>query len=179
MKKLLHLDIKINVRKHEVFSVAMNEITVFSLPSSAVQCSPGHFYNTTTHRCIRCPAGTYQPEFGKNNCVSCPGNTMTDFDGSTNITQCKSKSLSKDFQAFRFISGQEWFVTEAAGGPGPIKTRQTLSAEFLTLRSVLVSSETWHTPPKYSLLLILTPSFFRPYSWAVLAYFFFWYKISL
>lgn len=56
-----------------------------------VQCSPGHFYNTTTHRCIRCPLGTYQPEFGKNNCVSCPGNTTTDFDGSTNITQCKSR----------------------------------------------------------------------------------------
>lgn len=63
-------------------------------PVCTVQCSPGHFYNTTTHRCIRCPAGTYQPEFGKNNCVSCPGNTTTDFDGSTNITQCKSRSLS-------------------------------------------------------------------------------------
>lgn len=67
---------------------------LFTLPCPTVQCSPGHFYNTTTHRCIRCPAGTYQPEFGKDNCVSCPGNTTTDFDGSTNITQCKSRSLS-------------------------------------------------------------------------------------
>ncbi|XP_070130838.1 signal peptide, CUB and EGF-like domain-containing protein 2 isoform X7 [Equus caballus] len=67
--------------------------TSFQECETRVQCSPGHFYNTTTHRCIRCPAGTYQPEFGKNSCVSCPGNTMTDFDGSTNITQCK-----KDYQ---------------------------------------------------------------------------------
>ncbi|XP_012656671.1 signal peptide, CUB and EGF-like domain-containing protein 2 isoform X3 [Otolemur garnettii] len=68
--------------------------TSFQDCETRVQCSPGHFYNTTTHRCIRCPAGTYQPEFGKNNCVSCPGNTTTDFDGSTNITQCKTSSNS-------------------------------------------------------------------------------------
>ncbi|XP_049746286.1 signal peptide, CUB and EGF-like domain-containing protein 2 isoform X3 [Elephas maximus indicus] len=65
-----------------------------------VQCSPGHFYNTTTHRCIRCPAGTYQPEFGKNNCVSCPGNTTTDFDGSTNITQCKNRHCGGELGDF-------------------------------------------------------------------------------
>ncbi|XP_021023300.1 signal peptide, CUB and EGF-like domain-containing protein 2 isoform X4 [Mus caroli] len=68
--------------------------TSFQDCETRVQCSPGHFYNTTTHRCIRCPLGTYQPEFGKNNCVSCPGNTTTDFDGSTNITQCKTSSNS-------------------------------------------------------------------------------------
>nr|KAF6343623.1 signal peptide, CUB domain and EGF like domain containing 2 [Pipistrellus kuhlii] len=68
--------------------------TSFQDCETRVQCSPGHFYNTTTHRCIRCPAGTYQPEFGKNHCVSCPGNTTTDFDGSTNITQCKTSSNS-------------------------------------------------------------------------------------
>ncbi|XP_068844608.1 signal peptide, CUB and EGF-like domain-containing protein 2 isoform X4 [Capricornis sumatraensis] len=68
--------------------------TSFQDCETRVQCSPGHFYNTTTHRCIRCPAGTYQPEFGKNHCVSCPGNTTTDFDGSTNITHCKTSSNS-------------------------------------------------------------------------------------
>ncbi|XP_006873054.1 PREDICTED: signal peptide, CUB and EGF-like domain-containing protein 2 isoform X2 [Chrysochloris asiatica] len=68
--------------------------TSFQDCETRVQCSPGHFYNTTTHRCIRCTAGTYQPEFGKNHCVSCPGNTTTDFDGSTNITQCKTSSNS-------------------------------------------------------------------------------------
>ncbi|XP_040201759.1 signal peptide, CUB and EGF-like domain-containing protein 1 isoform X1 [Rana temporaria] len=56
-----------------------------------VHCSPGHFYNSTTHRCIRCPNGTYQPEFGQNFCVTCPGNTSTDFDGSTNVTHCKNQ----------------------------------------------------------------------------------------
>uniref|UniRef100_A0A9L0T4K6 Signal peptide, CUB and EGF-like domain-containing protein 1 n=1 Tax=Equus caballus TaxID=9796 RepID=A0A9L0T4K6_HORSE len=59
-----------------------------------VHCSPGHHYNTTTHRCIRCPVGTYQPEFGQNHCITCPGNTSTDFDGSTNVTHCKSRCCS-------------------------------------------------------------------------------------
>ncbi|XP_066222219.1 signal peptide, CUB and EGF-like domain-containing protein 2 isoform X5 [Saccopteryx leptura] len=74
--------------------------TSFQDCETRVQCSPGHFYNTTTHRCLRCPAGTYQPEFGKNNCVSCPGNTMTDFDGSTNITQCKNRRCGGELGDF-------------------------------------------------------------------------------
>ncbi|XP_077569676.1 signal peptide, CUB and EGF-like domain-containing protein 2 isoform X4 [Stigmatopora nigra] len=56
-----------------------------------VQCSPGHYYNTTTHRCIRCPTSTFQVEFGQNYCTACPGNTSTDFDGSTSIMQCKNR----------------------------------------------------------------------------------------
>ncbi|XP_074128015.1 signal peptide, CUB and EGF-like domain-containing protein 1 isoform X5 [Sminthopsis crassicaudata] len=56
-----------------------------------VHCSPGHYYNSSTHRCIRCPIGTYQPEFGQNYCITCPGNTSTDFDGSTNVTHCKNQ----------------------------------------------------------------------------------------
>lgn len=63
-------------------------------PRPTVHCSPGHHYNTTTHRCIRCPVGTYQPEFGQNHCITCPGNTSTDFDGSTNVTHCKSRCRS-------------------------------------------------------------------------------------
>ncbi|XP_053418009.1 signal peptide, CUB and EGF-like domain-containing protein 2 isoform X5 [Nycticebus coucang] len=74
--------------------------TSFQDCETRVQCSPGHFYNTTTHRCIRCAAGTYQPEFGKNNCVSCPGNTTTDFDGSTNITQCKNRRCGGELGDF-------------------------------------------------------------------------------
>lgn len=56
-----------------------------------MHCSPGHHYNTTTHRCARCPVGAYQPEFGQNYCITCPGSTSTDFDGSTNVTHCKSR----------------------------------------------------------------------------------------
>ncbi|XP_068844607.1 signal peptide, CUB and EGF-like domain-containing protein 2 isoform X3 [Capricornis sumatraensis] len=74
--------------------------TSFQDCETRVQCSPGHFYNTTTHRCIRCPAGTYQPEFGKNHCVSCPGNTTTDFDGSTNITHCKNRRCGGELGDF-------------------------------------------------------------------------------
>uniref|UniRef100_A0A3Q2D3X2 Signal peptide, CUB and EGF-like domain-containing protein 2 n=1 Tax=Cyprinodon variegatus TaxID=28743 RepID=A0A3Q2D3X2_CYPVA len=56
-----------------------------------VQCSPGHYYNTTVHRCIRCPVGTYQTEFRQNYCITCPGNTTTDFDGATSVSQCKNR----------------------------------------------------------------------------------------
>ncbi|XP_039604211.1 signal peptide, CUB and EGF-like domain-containing protein 2 isoform X3 [Polypterus senegalus] len=65
-----------------------------------VQCSPGHFYDTTTHRCIRCLLGTYQPEFGQHYCIACPGNTTTDFDGSTNVTQCKNRHCGGELGDF-------------------------------------------------------------------------------
>uniref|UniRef100_A0A673CZW6 Signal peptide, CUB and EGF-like domain-containing protein 2 n=1 Tax=Sphaeramia orbicularis TaxID=375764 RepID=A0A673CZW6_9TELE len=65
-----------------------------------VQCSPGHYYNTSTHRCIRCPTGTYQGEFGQNYCIACPGNTTTDFDGSTNIMQCKNRQCGGELGDF-------------------------------------------------------------------------------
>uniref|UniRef100_A0A8C9VM06 Signal peptide, CUB and EGF-like domain-containing protein 2 n=1 Tax=Scleropages formosus TaxID=113540 RepID=A0A8C9VM06_SCLFO len=56
-----------------------------------LHCAPGHHYNSTTHRCIRCPVGTYQSEFGQNYCITCPGNTTTDFDGATNVSHCKNQ----------------------------------------------------------------------------------------
>ncbi|XP_060117742.1 signal peptide, CUB and EGF-like domain-containing protein 2 isoform X7 [Heteronotia binoei] len=74
--------------------------TVFQDCETKVQCSPGHFYNTTTHRCIRCPVGTYQPEFGQNYCIACPGNTTTDYDGSTNVTQCKDRHCGGELGEF-------------------------------------------------------------------------------
>ncbi|XP_039206169.1 signal peptide, CUB and EGF-like domain-containing protein 2 isoform X5 [Crotalus tigris] len=74
--------------------------TMFQDCETRVQCSPGHFYNTTTHRCIRCPSGTYQPEFGQKYCISCPGNTTTDFDGSTNILHCKDRHCGGELGEF-------------------------------------------------------------------------------
>ncbi|KAA8579913.1 hypothetical protein FQN60_005448 [Etheostoma spectabile] len=53
-----------------------------------VHCAPGHYYNSSTHRCIRCPAGTYQSEFGQNYCITCPGNTTTDFDDYPSNVDC-------------------------------------------------------------------------------------------
>ncbi|XP_067444620.1 signal peptide, CUB and EGF-like domain-containing protein 2 isoform X4 [Thunnus thynnus] len=74
--------------------------TTFQECETKVQCSPGHYYNTSTHRCIRCPMGTYQVEFGQNYCVACPGNTTTDFDGSTNIMQCKNRQCGGELGDF-------------------------------------------------------------------------------
>lgn len=74
-------------------SVFVTSLLLLLLP---VHCAPGHYYNSSTHRCIRCPAGTYQSEFGQNYCITCPGNTTTDFDGATNVSHCKSKSPQGD-----------------------------------------------------------------------------------
>ncbi|XP_045073054.1 signal peptide, CUB and EGF-like domain-containing protein 2 isoform X4 [Coregonus clupeaformis] len=77
-----------------------NGAVSFQECETKVQCSPGHYYNTSTHRCIRCPMGTYQVEFGQNYCISCPGNTTTDFDGSTNIMQCKNRHCGGELGDF-------------------------------------------------------------------------------
>ncbi|XP_028809836.1 signal peptide, CUB and EGF-like domain-containing protein 1 isoform X1 [Denticeps clupeoides] len=65
--------------------------TSFRDCEAKVHCAPGHYYNSATHRCIRCPPGTYQAEFGQNYCITCPGNTTTDFDGATNVSHCKNQ----------------------------------------------------------------------------------------
>ncbi|XP_069479784.1 signal peptide, CUB and EGF-like domain-containing protein 2 isoform X3 [Ambystoma mexicanum] len=74
--------------------------SAFQECETKVQCSPGHFYNSSTHRCIRCSMGMYQPEFGQSYCISCPGNTSTDYDGSTNITQCKNRQCGGELGDF-------------------------------------------------------------------------------
>ncbi|XP_061101301.1 signal peptide, CUB and EGF-like domain-containing protein 2 isoform X2 [Conger conger] len=74
--------------------------TSFQDCETKVQCSPGHYYNTSTHRCIRCPMGSYQGEFGQNYCMACPGNTTTDFDGSTSIMQCKNRHCGGELGDF-------------------------------------------------------------------------------
>ncbi|MGH0130204.1 UNVERIFIED_CONTAM: hypothetical protein FKN15_041715 [Acipenser sinensis] len=106
-----------------------------------VQCSPGHFYNTTTHRCIRCRVGTYQPEFGQNYCVACPGNTTTDFDGSTNVTQCKNRHCGGELGDFTgFIESPNY------PGDYPANTECT-----------------WNiNPPSKRRILIVVPEIFLP-----------------
>uniref|UniRef100_A0A1B8Y1F8 Protein CEGP1 n=1 Tax=Xenopus tropicalis TaxID=8364 RepID=A0A1B8Y1F8_XENTR len=115
--------------------------TSFQECETRVQCSPGHSYNTTTHRCVRCPVGTYQPEFGQNYCVSCPGNTSTDFDGSTNVTQCKNRQCGGELGDFTgFI--------ESPNYPGnyPANTECT-----------------WNiNPPPKRRILIVVPEIFLP-----------------
>uniref|UniRef100_A0A8C7YI12 Signal peptide, CUB domain, EGF-like 2 n=1 Tax=Oryzias sinensis TaxID=183150 RepID=A0A8C7YI12_9TELE len=94
------------VGRTSCFSCGGNLVTkhsgavTFQECETKVQCSPGHYYNTSTHRCIRCPVGTYQVEFGQNYCITCPGNTTTDFDGSTNIMQCKNRQCGGELGEF-------------------------------------------------------------------------------
>ncbi|KAG8430266.1 hypothetical protein GDO86_018117 [Hymenochirus boettgeri] len=115
--------------------------TSFQDCETKVQCSPGHAYNTTTHRCVRCPMGTYQPEFGQNYCVSCPGNTSTDFDGSTNVTQCKNRHCGGELGDFTGY-------IESPNYPGnyPANTECTWSIN----------------PPPKRRILIVVPEIFLP-----------------
>uniref|UniRef100_UPI00358FD900 signal peptide, CUB and EGF-like domain-containing protein 1 isoform X2 n=1 Tax=Myxine glutinosa TaxID=7769 RepID=UPI00358FD900 len=74
--------------------------TDFHHCETKVHCSPGHRYDSGSHRCVRCSIGTYQPKFGQNFCIRCPGNTTTDFDGSTNISQCKNTMCGGELGEF-------------------------------------------------------------------------------
>ncbi|KAL6483640.1 hypothetical protein MHYP_G00085120 [Metynnis hypsauchen] len=65
-----------------------------------VSCAAGHYYNTSVHRCIRCPVGTYQSDLKQNYCISCPGNTTTDFDGATSVSQCKNRECGGEIGEF-------------------------------------------------------------------------------
>lgn len=85
--------------------------------SPPVHCAPGHYYNSSTHRCIRCLAGTYQSEFGQNYCITCPGNTTTDFDGATNVSHCKSK---------RFVNVSSCSMREQKPNRGCLRCRPAL-----------------------------------------------------
>ncbi|KAK2489100.1 hypothetical protein MC885_017056 [Smutsia gigantea] len=106
-----------------------------------VHCSPGHHYNTTTHRCIRCPVGTYQPEFGQNHCISCPGNTSTDFDGSTNVSHCKNQHCGGEL-------GDYTGYIESPNYPGDYPA----NAECV-----------WHiSPPPKRRILVVVPEIFLP-----------------
>ncbi|XP_029425026.1 signal peptide, CUB and EGF-like domain-containing protein 1 isoform X3 [Nannospalax galili] len=115
--------------------------TSFQDCETKVHCSPGHHYNTTTHRCIRCPVGTYQPEFGQNHCITCPGNTSTDFDGSTNVTHCKNQHCGGEL-------GDYTGYIESPNYPGDYPA----NAECV-----------WHiAPPPKRRILIVVPEIFLP-----------------
>ncbi|XP_072128698.1 signal peptide, CUB and EGF-like domain-containing protein 2 isoform X3 [Mobula birostris] len=106
-----------------------------------VQCSAGHFYDTNTHKCIRCPLGLYQPEFGQNHCIACPGNTTTDFDGSTNITQCKNRQCGGEL-------GDYTGYIESPNYPGDYPANVEC---------------TWNlSPPPKRRILIVVPEIFLP-----------------
>ncbi|KAG8517929.1 Signal peptide, CUB and EGF-like domain-containing protein 1 [Galemys pyrenaicus] len=106
-----------------------------------VHCSPGHHYDTTTHRCVRCPVGAYQPEFGQNHCIACPGNTSTDFDGSTNVTHCKNQHCGGEL-------GDYTGYIESPNYPGDYPA----NAECV-----------WHiSPPPKRRILIVVPEIFLP-----------------
>lgn len=54
-----------------------------------VPCEAGHLYDCSTSSCQRCPAGSYQPQWGQTACWPCPPNTTTDEAGSMGLQQCK------------------------------------------------------------------------------------------
>nr|XP_013801995.1 PREDICTED: signal peptide, CUB and EGF-like domain-containing protein 3 [Apteryx mantelli mantelli] len=106
-----------------------------------VQCSPGHYYNTSVHRCIRCALGTYQPDFRQNYCIACPGNTTTDFDGSTSVSQCKNRQCGGEL-------GEYTGYIESPNYPGNYPANVEC---------------TWNiNPPPKRKILIVVPEIFLP-----------------
>ncbi|NXS91280.1 SCUB3 protein, partial [Jacana jacana] len=106
-----------------------------------VQCSPGHYYNTSVHRCIRCAVGTYQPDFRQNYCIACPGNTTTDFDGSTSVSQCKNRQCGGEL-------GEYTGYIESPNYPGNYPANIEC---------------TWNiNPPPKRKILIVVPEIFLP-----------------
>ncbi|XP_063212833.1 signal peptide, CUB and EGF-like domain-containing protein 3 isoform X3 [Chroicocephalus ridibundus] len=106
-----------------------------------VQCSPGHYYNTSVHRCIRCTVGTYQPDFRQNYCIACPGNTTTDFDGSTSVSQCKNRQCGGEL-------GEYTGYIESPNYPGNYPANVEC---------------TWNiNPPPKRKILIVVPEIFLP-----------------
>uniref|UniRef100_A0A8B9DGR0 Signal peptide, CUB and EGF-like domain-containing protein 3 n=1 Tax=Anser cygnoides TaxID=8845 RepID=A0A8B9DGR0_ANSCY len=106
-----------------------------------VQCSPGHYYNTSVHRCIRCAVGTYQPDFRQNYCIACPGNTTTDFDGSTSVSQCKNRQCGGEL-------GEYTGYIESPNYPGNYPANVEC---------------TWNiNPPPKRKILIVVPEIFLP-----------------
>ncbi|RXM93654.1 Signal peptide, CUB and EGF-like domain-containing protein 3, partial [Acipenser ruthenus] len=112
-----------------------------NITSCTVQCSPGHYYNTTVHRCIRCPLSTYQPDFRQNYCISCPGNTTTDFDGATTVSQCKNQRCGGEL-------GEYTGYIESPNFPGNYPANVEC---------------TWNiNPPPKRKILIVVPEIFLP-----------------
>uniref|UniRef100_U3IEN7 Signal peptide, CUB domain and EGF like domain containing 3 n=1 Tax=Anas platyrhynchos platyrhynchos TaxID=8840 RepID=U3IEN7_ANAPP len=111
------------------------------LSAPPVQCSPGHYYNTSVHRCIRCAVGTYQPDFRQNYCIACPGNTTTDFDGSTSVSQCKNRQCGGEL-------GEYTGYIESPNYPGNYPANVEC---------------TWNiNPPPKRKILIVVPEIFLP-----------------
>lgn len=120
----------------------------------AVQCSPGHYYNTSTHRCIRCPTGTYQGEFGQNYCVACPGNTTTDFDGSTNIMQCKSMYFCAQWCLWNIIHIHRKLNTAAILYSVPNKSPDCTKKNKDYLARLCVTLQTDNVAESWEILLV-------------------------
>ena len=66
------------------------------LPLSAVQCSRGMFYDSSTSLCERCPIGTYQGRLGQHECELCPAGFSTLGSSGKSHEDCKGKLWRKE-----------------------------------------------------------------------------------
>ncbi|KAH9494974.1 Signal peptide, CUB and EGF-like domain-containing protein 1, partial [Bulinus truncatus] len=85
--------------------------TGFQDCSAKVTCKSGHYYNISTHTCLPCQRGFYQPNTGQDFCYACPGKTMTDFEGSSLSEDCKDRRCGQHM-------GDFYGVLESPNYPG-------------------------------------------------------------
>ena len=54
-------------------------------------------------KCLDCPKGSYQSDYGQTACVQCPAGRSTLQEHAKNLTQCVGQSLSHCFMTIDFI----------------------------------------------------------------------------
>ena len=56
-------------------------------------CQPGHAFPEEVNKCVPCPKGSYQADYGQPTCVPCPKGTTTEGEGNASMLAC---SLEED-----------------------------------------------------------------------------------
>ncbi|XP_035827210.1 uncharacterized protein LOC106012568 [Aplysia californica] len=61
-----------------------------AMENICTQCPAGHFHNTTSKACEKCPIGQYQPKKGQVGCEICQGAATTRYRGAESMEECVS-----------------------------------------------------------------------------------------
>ena len=60
-------------------------------------CKSGSYYDVISHKCLKCPRGTYQHHTSETFCYRCPRNTTTLERGAKDKSRCIGKKIFANF----------------------------------------------------------------------------------
>ena len=72
-----------------IISEAFFQFCFINLPLGS--CRRGSYYDVISHKCLKCPRGTYQNQDSEKFCYRCPGNTTTLQPGAKSKAKCNGK----------------------------------------------------------------------------------------